>query len=221
MGRLIVIEGLDGSGKATQSALLTEYLKKTQPVRKISFPDYSNKSSTLVQMYLKGEIGELSEVNVFAASSFYSLDRYISYTTLWSSDYKSGTTIVADRYTTSNLSHQMVKLPKEEWDAYIAWLEEYEYIRLGLPKPDLVVYLDMQPQISQELMKARYGGDEGQMDIHEKNLSYLLSCREAALYCAKKLGWHVIRCNDSDLSPLTVEAIAKMVEQVYNSHIGT
>ena len=155
--------------------------------------------------------------NVYAASSFYSLDRYISFETLWGSDYKSGTTIVADRYTTSNLSHQMVKLPKEEWDSYISWLENYEYNDLALPRPNLVIYLDMNPITSRKLMLERYNGDDGKMDIHEKNLSYLLECREAALHCAKKLGWHIVSCNDEELNPLTVEAIAQKVSEVYNN----
>ena len=138
--RLIVIEGLDGSGKATQAALLAESLTAAgTPVRRISFPDYAHKSSIPVQMYLNGEIGSLEEVNAYAASTFYSIDRYISYQTDWSRDCKEGRLILADRYTTSNACHQMVKLPQKEWDGYLDWLADLEYSRMGLPEPGLVL----------------------------------------------------------------------------------
>lgn len=220
-GTLIVIEGLDGSGKATQSDILTEYIKHMgRGAIKISFPDYAHPSSTLVRMYLNGEIGKLGEVNVYAASSFYSLDRYISYQTVWGERYRDGSYVVADRYTTSNLSHQMANLPPERWDDYIDWLTGYEYDLLGLPKPDLVIYLDMHPVASRALLEKRYGGDSSKKDIHEENFNYLLACREAALYAAKKLGWRVIRCDDKDHLPLKIEAIADAVQAVYEQELG-
>lgn len=210
-GSLIVFEGLDGSGKATQAAAFCDSLKKAGiESKKISFPDYGSQSSALVKMYLAGEIGSLDEVNVYAASNFYSLDRYISYMREWKNDYLGGKTIVADRYTTSNLCHQMSKLPKEQWQGYIEWLEHYEYTLLGLPKPDAVIYLDMTPEASQKLMTGRYHGDEAKKDIHERNLKYLISCREAALFSAETLGWQVIRCFDGQNDPLPVEEIAKI-----------
>jgi dTMP kinase len=154
--RLIVIEGLDGSGKATQAALLAEGLRaQGEKVREISFPDYKSRSSQLVQMYLAGEVGPLEEVNVYAASGFYSLDRYISYQTSWKEDYAGGGVIVADRYTTSNFCHQMGRLSRAQWASYSRWLTEYEYERLGLPVPDLVVYLDMHPEASRRLIELR------------------------------------------------------------------
>lgn len=141
--------GWDGSGKATQAGLLAESLTAAgTPVRRISFPDYAHKSSIPVQMYLNGEIGSLEEVNVYAASTFYSIDRYISYQTDWSRDCKEGRLILADRYTTSNACHQMVKLPQKEWDGYLDWLADLEYTRMGLPEPGLVIYLDMDPNTS-------------------------------------------------------------------------
>ena len=211
-GSLIVIEGLDGSGKATQTLLLTDYLEhKGLAVKKISFPDYDSQSSALVKMYLNGEIGSLDEVNIYAASNFYSLDRYISYMRVWKNDYLSGKNIIADRYTTSNICHQMSKLPENEWDGYIEWLEHYEYVMLGLPKPDVVIYLDMAPEASQKLMLSRYSGDEAKKDIHERNVDYLLHCRKAALFAAKKLGWQVIKCSDENNDPLAVNAVSEMV----------
>ena len=212
-GSLIVIEGLDGSGKATQTLLLTDYLEhKGLAVKKISFPDYDSQSSALGKMYLNGEIGSLDEVNIYAASNFYSLDRYISYMRVWKNDYLSGKNIIADRYTTSNICHQMSKLPENEWDGYIEWLEHYEYVMLGLPKPDVVIYLDMAPEASQKLMFLRYSGDENKKDLHERNVDYLLHCRKAALFAAKKLGWQVITCSDENNDPLAVNSVSEMVK---------
>lgn len=211
-GRLIVIEGLDGSGKATQTALLADCLEKADmPVTRITFPDYESRSSELVRMYLNGEIGTLGEVNVYAASSFYAADRYVSYVKKWRGLYESGHTIVADRYTTSNAAHQMSKLPKPEWDAYLEWLADFEYTKMRLPTPDLVLYLDMEPEASRVLIEKRYGGDETKKDVHERDIVYLLKCRESALYAADKLGWKIIRCCDGK-EPLPVEAVAEKIK---------
>ena len=207
-GKLVVIEGLDGSGKATQAMRLYEFFKSQgRDALAISFPNYNSRSSTLVQMYLNGEIGSLDEVNPFAASSFYSLDRYISYQTEWKARYDDGATIVADRYTTSNISHQMTKFPPEKWADYIGWLTEYEYSLLGLPGPDEVVYLDMHPETSKLLLTKRYHGDEQRKDIHEKDISYMLRCREAALFAANMLNWKIIHCFDENYRPLAVDDI--------------
>ena len=110
-GKLIVMEGLDGSGKATQTGLLCQYLEsRGRRVRHIEFPDYREPSSALVKMYLNKEFGSNpGDVNAYAASSFYAVDRYASFLRFWRKDYLSGATIVADRYTTSNAVYQMVK----------------------------------------------------------------------------------------------------------------
>lgn len=214
-GRLIVIEGLDGSGKATQAALLTKKLQENgENVQQISFPDYESKSSCLVQMYLGGEIGGLDAINPYAASMFYSSDRYISFETVWKKQYISGYTIIADRYTTSNASHQMAKLSRDKWDDYLDWLYNLEFDRMGLPRPDKTIYLDMPPEASRKLIEKRYEGDSGKQDIHERDLDYLLSCRKAALYAAHKLGWLIIdTCAGSD-TPLTIEEIHAKVMQL-------
>lgn len=160
---LIVLEGLDGSGKATQAVLLEQALTaRGQAVRPVSFPNYRSPSSTLVRMYLAGEVGRLDEVSPYAASSFYSLDRYVSFMQTWREDYAAGALILADRYTTSNFCHQMGKLPREEWEGYIRWLTDYEYRLLSLPAPDGVIYLDMPPEASQKLLERRYHGDPGE-----------------------------------------------------------
>lgn len=215
-GRLIVIEGLDGSGKATQAHLLAEHMKKSdERVLKISFPDYASESSALVRMYLAGEVGGLGEVNVYAASSFYAADRYISFVKAWKKEYESGYTVIADRYSTSNAAHQMPGLPESDWDGYLSWLSDYEYARMGLPAPDLVLYLDMPPEISKKLIAKRYDGDESRRDIHEKDFEYLQKCRKAALYAAERLGWQVISCGGEIADePYTIEEIALKIRSI-------
>ena len=204
---LIVIEGLDGSGKATQTGLLYEALSKEHAIRKISFPDYDEPSSALVKLYLSGAFGEdPNAVNPFAASSFYAVDRYASYKKHWEADYRAGVTILADRYTTSNMIYQAEKVPPAKRAAFIRWIRVFEYGKLGLPKPDLVLYLDMLPEISQKLISGRYKGDEAQKDIHERNLTFLKKCRENALFAAKEDDWRIIRCYEGE-DPLPLETI--------------
>ena len=207
-GKLIVLEGLDGSGKATQTKLLCDALSEQSiKLRHISFPDYDEPSSALVKMYLGGKFGkDPNAVNAYAASSFYAVDRFASYSEFWSDDYKNGTAIVADRYTTSNLVYQLSKLPKMQWDSFIDWVQDYEYNKLGLPKPNIVLYLDMPLQVSQKLLNERYHGDTNKKDIHESNLTYLNACHESAAYAANKLGWHVISCADGE-TPKSMEQI--------------
>lgn len=196
MGKLMVLDGLDGCGKSTQLALLDDSLRQDGiHYRQISFPDYEQPSSALVRMYLSGELGGTPEaVNAYAASSFYAVDRYASYRCFWEKDYAAGVPVVAARYTTSNAIHQMTKLPPSEWDSFLGWLWDYEYAKLELPRPDRVVFLDMPPEVSQKLLSCRYDGDESKKDIHERNRAYLLHCRQAALYAAAACGWTVIDC---------------------------
>ena len=210
MGRLIVLDGLDGSGKSTQLARLQEYFDNNGiQYKQISFPDYDQPSSALVTMYLRGEFGDAADaVNAYAASSFYAVDRYASYKKFWQKEYESDTLILAARYTTSNAIHQMGKLPATEWDSYLEWLQEYEYGLLGLPRPDRVIFLDMPLDISQRLLSARYEGDEQKKDIHERDIAYLKTCRESALYAAQKMGWNVVQCGENG-QPLPMDTISE------------
>ena len=212
MGKLIVLDGLDGSGKSTQLDRLDEYLTKMGTnYQRICFPDYEQASSALVKMYLSGEFGTSPEdVNAYAASSFYAVDRFASYKRFWKKAYESDTLIVAARYTTSNAIHQMPKLPQTEWNEYLLWLAHYEYELLGLPRPDCVLFLDMPPEISQKLMTRRYDGDEAKKDIHERNIAYLNHCREAALYAAENQGWKVVSCSENG-EPLSEQTITEQL----------
>ena len=195
-GKLIVIEGLDGSGKATQAQKLFEALQANgERVMKVSFPDYESESSALVRMYLSGEFGtDPNAVNPYAASSFYAVDRFASYMKNWKDFYQGGGTVIADRYTTSNAIHQCAKLPESEWEGFLKWLFHYEYELLGIPAPFCTVYLRVDPAVSQKLMSGRYQGDESKKDIHEANTAYLMQSRRAADHCAKALGWRVVEC---------------------------
>lgn len=210
--KLVVIEGLDGSGKSTQFEIIDRiFAQNNIPHKSISFPDYDNPSSALVKMYLGGEFSNnAKDINAYAASSFYAVDRYASYKLFWEDAYNKGELILASRYVTSNAIYQMVKCDKSEWDSYLKWLTDYEYERLGLPIPDLVIFLDMPIEISQRLMTDRYNGDEGKKDIHEVDVEFLRSCRETALYTAKKQNWRIINCSDGN-SPLPVDVITERI----------
>ena len=173
--KLIVIDGLDGSGKTTQLKIAQDYLEKQgYNVKTISFPDYNSESSALVKMYLNGEFSsDPNDVNAYAASSFYAVDRYASYIKYWKDDYNNGCVILAARYVSSNALHQMSKLEQTEWNDYLNWLYDYEYEKLSLPKADKIVFLDMPIEVSQRLLSLRYNGDESKKDIHESHMSYL------------------------------------------------
>ena len=220
-GRLLVIEGLDGSGKATQAKLLAEHLAaQGVPVQKITFPDYASDSSALVKMYLAGQFGQHpDDVNAYAASSFYAVDRYASYKTSWGSFYEQGGVIIADRYTTSNAVHQCSKLPQKQWEEYLHWLFDYEFHLLGLPAPDCVIYLQVDPAVSQRLMTQRYHGDESRKDVHEKDIEYLARSRRAAEYCAAHLDWATIHCTENG-AMRTIEDIQAEVRALAEKELG-
>ena len=212
--KIIVIEGLDGSGKATQAKILADKLKsRGLKVKKLEFPDYSNPSSSLVQMYLNGNFGDKPEdVNAYAASAFYAVDRVASYLQFWKKDHDEGTVILSDRYATSNIIYQMAKVDENDRDSFIDWQSDFEYSKLGIPKPDKVIYLDVDPDISQKLMEKRYGGDKSKMDLHERNVKFLLDCRKSALYAAQKCGWTVINCCENGKIK-SIEVIAEEIEE--------
>ncbi len=200
-GKLIIMEsGTDASGKATQTDLLCKaMLSLNKPVRKITHPNYKSPSSSLIKMYLAGEFGtDPFDVNAYAASVFFAMDRYASYRIDWKEFYEQGGTVLADRYTTSNMIHQGVKLEREQQDTYISWLVDLEYKRLELPQPDCVIFLDVKPEISAKLMEKRANKITGkaQKDIHERDKKYLAKTYLNSLNIAKRFGWIKIDCCD-------------------------
>lgn len=213
--KFIVLEGLDGCGKETQTGLLRDRLAaEGKRVRVIDFPNYKSESSALVRFYLDGGLGDSPDcANAYAASMFFAADRYISYVTDWKRDYlDTDTVIIANRYTTANAYHQTSKLPRGEWDSFLDWLWDFEYGKLGLPSPDRVILLDMPERVSERLVIKRSGATGTNLDIHERDEGYLESCRRAAAYVAKKCGWTVVKCADEDgTAPYARELIAESV----------
>ncbi|MDY3984238.1 dTMP kinase [Dysosmobacter sp.] len=214
-GKLIVFEGTDGSGKATQAGLLCQHLEREGvPFREIDFPRYGKPSAAMVQEYLNGNLGKRpGDVSAYAASLFFSMDRYASYKQDWGGFYESGGLVVANRYTTSNAVHQASKLPEEERKEYLDWLFDLEYNKLGLPRPDLVLYLDMPTEITERMMRQREQATGTHADIHEQDETYLKNCRANAKEVVKDCGWTVINCA-SDGVPRTVEDIHAQVYRI-------
>ena len=196
MGKLIVIEGTDGSGKSTQVRRLTEAVEGLgYEFRKLVFPQYSEDSSALIRMYLGGQFGNSpADVNAYAASAFYAVDRYASYKKVWGEWYEQGGLVLSDRYTTSNAVHQASKEPEERRKEFLGWLYEFEYDRLGLPRPDLTIYLDVPTEYTEKLMRSREAATGTSADIHEQDLTYLSTCRKMGKTAAEYYGWTVIDC---------------------------
>ena len=218
MGKLIVIEGTDGSGKSTQFRLLTERLSnENREFRKLVFPQYGEESSALIRMYLGGEFGSSpSDVNAYAASSFYAVDRYASYKKVWGSWYESGGLVVSDRYTTSNAVHQASKEPEEKQQAFLKWLYAFEYDKLGLPRPDLVIYLDVPTDFTEKLMRSRESATHTSADIHEQDMGYLATCRRTGKAAAAFYNWTVIDC----VRDGTMRSIEDIHEEIYRHVLG-
>ena len=212
-GKLIILEAGDGSGKATQTRLLAAHLRaEGRTVREVEFPDYESPSSALVRMYLGGDFGErASEVNAYAASAFFAVDRYASFQMKWRADLEAGAIVLADRYTTANMVHQAVKIEDEtEREAFLAWLEDFEYEKLALPRPDLVLFLDMDPAVSRRLIAARAAASGAARDIHERDEDYLVRCHRTSVNLAARCGWQRIRCSEAG-EPLSREAVHEKI----------
>ncbi|WOC33084.1 MULTISPECIES: dTMP kinase [Caproicibacterium] len=216
MGKLLVLEGLDGCGKQTQTTRLCGAFEQAgTPYRRVSFPDYAQPSSALVKLYLQGAFGTSpQDVNPYAASSFFTVDRFASYRQFWQKDYEAGKVIVADRYTTSNLVYQLPKLPRGEWDAFTDWLLDFEYTRFELPIPNLTIFLDMSPEAAESLLEKRYRGNAEKKDIHEKSRTFQQAGRQAALYAAQKLQWQVVSCDTAGHLRTPAEIQAEILQIV-------
>ena len=196
MGKLIVIEGTDGSGKSTQFRLLTQRLEnENHTFQKLVFPQYAEPSSALIRMYLGGEFGtKPSDVNAYAASAFYAVDRYASYKKVWGQWYEQGGLVVSDRYITSNAVHQASKETGEKQQAFLHWLYDFEYDKLGLPRPDLTIYLDVPTDFTEKTMRRREQDTNTHADIHEQDMEDLATCRRTGKTAAEYYGWTVIQC---------------------------
>jgi len=196
LGRLVVFEGIDGSGKSTQFDMLCRrFAGESKDFMRLRFPRYDEPSSALVRMYLGGEFGEDPDsVNAYAASSFYAVDRYASYIQDWRKYYESGGLVLTDRYTTSNAIHQGAKLPPDLREYFFRWLYEYEFSLMGLPAPDLVLYMDIDAKLAARRIEKRQSETGAAVDIHEKDYGYLESCSQSGSQAAIQLGWHSVNC---------------------------
>lgn len=209
-GKLFIIEAGDGSGKETQTRLLAERLVRDgHRVVPVAFPDYASDSSALVRMYLRGDFGaHAADVNAYAASTFFAVDRYASYRTKWGRDYEAGAVVLADRYTTSNMVHQAVKISDAaQRDAYLDWLYDLEFNKMGLPVPDAVFFLDMEPAAAQRLIAARAEKSGAAPDIHERDADYLARTHDAYVLLAERYGWVRI--------PSSTDGVPDPVEEIH------
>jgi len=197
MGQLIVIEGTDGSGKATQTEILVKRLRENgYKVRVFDFPQYGKKSAKFVEMYLRGELGSASEVSPYVASLFYAIDRHFAAheieKALESEDF-----VITNRYITANMGHQGGKISDPiEREEYLRWLEELEHEKLELPIPDRVIFLYLPPVQNQELNKKKgfreYLGTA--KDIHEEDYNHMVEASEAYKQIADDREWIRIDC---------------------------
>ena len=190
-GKLIVLEGIDGSGKSAQYRRLCARMENDGiAYTHIVFPRYDKESSALIRMYLGGQFGSKPEdVNAYTAATFFAVDRFASYRSDWGPVYENGGLILSDRYTTSNAVHQGSKLPEAELPAFFDWLQDLEYGKMGLPRPDLVIYLDVDVELSLARMRRRQQKTHTSADIHEKDVDYLERCLRTARLAAAHYGW--------------------------------
>lgn len=216
-GKLIVIDGNDSSGKQTQTAMLYKRLKNEGiNIRKVEYPNYNSDSSLFVKMYLNGKLGkDINDVNCYAASILYTIDRFISFKKEWEEYYNNGGIILADRYTTSNMIHQTAKLDNiEEKNKYLDWLLDLEFNKINIPEPDCIIFLDMPLSFSKKLMETRNNkiNDSSIKDIHEQNLNYLEKCYQNGKYVANKYNWEEISCVQDN----KIKTVVEINEEIYN-----
>lgn len=201
-GSFIAIEGGDGAGKGTQSRLVVERLRSlARPAIGTSFPRYGQGSAIMVEKFLRGEFGSPMEVSPYAISSYYAIDRYAAAAEI-RAHLEAGTTVVADRYWMSNLAYQSIKVPESERESFATWLDDYEYVRLGIPRPDLtlVIGAPVAARDANVLKKADRAYLEGaKQDVNEKDMTMQERVEAAYRYYAVRLPHHVlVDCTASD-----------------------
>ena len=209
-GKLIVLEGIDGSGKSAQFRRLCARLEKDGiDYNHIVFPRYDQDSSALIRMYLGGEFGTRpDDVNAYTASTFFAVDRFASYKKDWGPTYENGGVFLSDRYTTSNAVHQASKVPEGERLDFFRWLYEFEYKHMELPQPDVVIYLDVPTELTGQLLRRREHDTHTVADIHEQNMDYLRLCRSTGRQAAEYYGWSIVDC--------TRDGKMRSIEEIHN-----
>ena len=222
MGKLIVLEGIDGSGKSTQYKMVCDRLRRDGlSFNHIVFPRYDKESSALLRMYLNGYFGtDPSAVNAYTASTFFSVDRFASYRDDWGKLYEDGGIILSDRYTTSNAVHQGSKLSDAELPEYFTWLADLEYNKMNLPQPDLVVYLATDVETSLRRMAKRQSETGTHADIHEQDVSYLTRCLHTADLACEFFGWKRIEYLDGEGKERSLEEKNEEIYQLIRAYLG-
>lgn len=219
-GKLIVIEGTDGSGKATQTKMLAEKLQKLGVAFElVDFPQYDSPSGYFAQKYLRGEYGTAIEVGPYRGSFFYAIDRYDKSFEIkkWLDE---GKIVISNRYVSANMGHQAGKIKNlKEREKFLKWLEELEYEIFGIPKPDLTILLHVPPELGQKFVDqkgARAYTQGKKRDIHEADLPHLKDAARAYLSVAKKYKWEVINYEKGDEILSLEEVQSRIWERVSN-----
>lgn len=193
---LINIEGTDGCGKKTQTDLLYNYLTGLgKKCIKISFPNYNSPSSALVKMFLGGEFGSDTKlIDAYQASAFYAVDRVATMAKINVNEYDF---VIFDRYTPSNMIHQSARVNnQQELENLLTWIDDFEFNKMRLPRPDKILFLDVPVEISLELAHARKDLKNGQAhDIFEEDEEYMKRAYQNAKYVANKFNWITINCS--------------------------
>jgi len=217
LGKLIVFEGIDGSGKSTQFELMCERLsEENRQFKRLVFPRYDKPSSALIKMYLSGEFGDNPDsVNAYAASSFYAVDRYASFVQEWREHYESGGLVLTDRYTTSNALHQGAKVPADQRKRFFKWLYKYEFNLIGLPAPDIVIFMNIEAEFAAKRLRRRQTETGTNADIHENDMAYLKNCAECGTQAADQFGWHKINCLTDGVERDKHEVHAEVYKRVF------
>ena len=217
MGKLIVIEGsCDGVGKSTQYKLLIERLRRdsNKIITTHHFPSYGTYQGRPVEEYLKGNYGKISELSPYFVNSLYAQDRAITWITGLKQEYDKGGIIILDRYTTSSLIYQTSVIEdKTKKEEFINYIYDYEYNKLGIPEPDLVIFLHAPFELARELKNKRKDNDGVKNDIHEKDLEYLKSVSDTSISIANKFNWHYIEC----IKDNKMRTIEEIHEDIYSA----
>ena len=216
MGRLVVFEGIDGSGKSTQFKMICDRLTdEGREFKRLVFPRYDEPSSALIKMYLAGDFGvNPDSVNAYAASSFYAVDRYASFVQDWREYYNDGGLILTDRYTTSNALHQGAKIAAAGREDFFKWLYEYEFSLIGLPVPDLVFFMNIDPDLAGARLLRRQTETDTSADIHEKDMVYLKVCAESGEQAASQFGWYKVNCLENGTERNEEEIHAEIYKRI-------
>lgn len=221
-GKFIVLEGIDGSGKSAHYRRICEKLSRDGiDYRNIEFPRYDKESSALIRLYLGGAFGEHpDDVNAYTTSTFFSVDRFASYKDDWGKDYEAGKFIFADRYTTSNAVHQGCKVPDKDLTEYFSWLKDLEYVKMSLPEPDLVIYLDVSLEVAEKRRHKREAENGTTADIHEKDRQYLAKCLRTADRACSFFGWHRISYLDINGNDRDIEEKNEEIYQIIRDFLN-